>query len=399
LKETFNTEGLDYLDAIDELRNEYTQLKESNPDVLKQKINTIITTFVESEAPRELNISAKDRQSMLKTYSNLEMVGIESVMNQFGRVGRIIEGEMTNDVMPRFVRSSVWLNLVNTKGENWLDNVGVLKKAVEMEYTDDDFKGNYVEDRDIAFMRSISKDSYDWKLLGWDKNQQIMAFKSDIITKYFPKTAWVQDGASICKYVGILPYPFDVVEHYMLHAKYVNEFDANVVNQRTVQYLSYEELKERYPDKDMKQGRSVCVMLYDVKFPFPFAPRIYCVNSTAFHDPETQESITMSKPCYHESLSEYNLKKTLPFTDYQMYSIKKLDDQRTMYYQLHIAHFGSNMSNKMSKLVIYNRGKQLNSNIGKFMRERKEKTVPEDDPEDGLMRPLLDHKKYLQQQV
>jgi hypothetical protein len=399
LKETFSTEGLDYLDAIDELRNEYTQLKESNPDVLKQKINTIITTFVESEAPRELNISAKDRQSMLKTYSNLEMVGIESVMNQFGRVGRIIEGEMTNDVMPRFVRSSVWLNLVNTKGENWLDNVGVLKKAVEMEYTDDDFKGNYVEDRDIAFMRSISKDSYDWKLLGWDKNQQIMAFKSDIITKYFPKTAWVQDGASICKYVGILPYPFDVVEHYMLHAKYVNEFDANVVNQRTVQYLSYEELKERYPDKDMKQGRSVCVMLYDVKFPFPFAPRIYCVNSTAFHDPETQESITMSKPCYHESLSEYNLKKTLPFTDYQMYSIKKLDDQRTMYYQLHIAHFGSNMSNKMSKLVIYNRGKQLNSNIGKFMRERKEKPVPEDDPEDGLMRPLLDHKKYLQQQV
>jgi hypothetical protein len=103
--------------------------------------------------------------------------------------------------------------------------------------------------------------------------------------------AWVQDGASICKYVGILPYPFDVVEHYMLHAKYVNEFDANVMNQRTVQYMSYEELKEQYPDKDMQQGRSVCVMLYDVKFPFPFAKRIYCVNSTAFHDPETQESL------------------------------------------------------------------------------------------------------------
>jgi len=314
-------------------------------------------------------------------------------------VCKIVNGEMTNDVMPRFVRSSMWLKLVNAKGQNWLDNVGVLKKAMEMEYTDDDFKENYVQDRDIAFMRYLSQDSYDWKLLGWDKNQQIMAFQSTIIAKYFPKTAWVQDGACVSKYVGILPYPFEFVEHYMLHAKYVNEFDANVTNQRTVQYLSYDELKQKYPYKNMQQGRSVCVMLYDLKFPFPMSPRVYCVNSTAMYDPETQESITMSKPCHHESLGEYNLKKTLPFTDFQIYSIKKLDDQRTMYYQLHISHFGSKMGNRMSKLVIFNRGKQLSTNIGKFLKEKHGKPIPEDDMDDGLFRPLIDHKKYLQEQT
>ncbi len=385
------------MDAIEKLSADYKQLKESNTDGLKERINTVLTTFVEARAPREVNISATDRQTLVKTHGNIETVGIEAVMNQFTRVKGIVHSEMESDVMPRFIRSNVWLSFVNTKGADWLDTVGVLKKAMEMEYTDADFKENYVEDRDISFMRFLSQDSYDWKLLGWDKNQKIMAFQSDsIIKKYFPKVGWVQDGASICKYVGILDYPFEVVEHYMLHAKYVNEFDANVTRQRTVQYLSYDELKMRYPDKDMKQGRSVCVMLYDVKFPFPFAPRIYCVNSTAMFDPETQESITMSKPCFHSSLEEYNLKKTLPFTDFQLYSIKKLDDQRTMYYQLHVAHFGSTMGNKLSALAIYDRGKKLSSNISKFMKKKNGQAIPENDEDDGLMRPLLDHKNYLE---
>jgi hypothetical protein len=403
LRQSFNTEGFEFLDLVDEVREDARKCIEQSGGVvssfLKQKVNTIIENYVELKSRRELNISAKDRQQLLDAAKKLESNGLEQLMLQFKNVRHIVEGEMESDVMPRFIRSSIWLNTVNTKGKNWLDKVGMLKKAMEMEYTDEDFMGHYVEDRDIDFMRFLSQDSYEWKLLGWDKSQQIMAFRSDTIAKYFPKTQWVQNGASVSKYVGILPFPFDVVEHYMLHAKYVNEFDANVTNQRTVQYYTYEQLKEKYPDKEMKSGRTVCVMLYDVKFPFPLSKRIYCVNSSAMYDPVTQESIAISKPCYHESLKEYNLKKTLPLTDFQIYSIKKLDDQRTMYYQLHIANVGSNTGNKLSKLVMFNRGKQLSTNIAKFMKEKKGKPVPEHDPEDGLMKPLLDHKKYLQSQT
>jgi hypothetical protein len=349
---------------------------------------------------REVNISATERQTLIKTHGNIETVGIEAMMNQFARAAKVVVAEMKNDVMPRFIRSKVWLELVNSKVADWLDTVGALKLAIEMEYTDADFKQHYVEDRDISFMRFLSQDSYDWKLLGWDKNRQIMAFQSEsILRKYLPNVSWVQDGASIVKFVGILDYPFEAVEHYMLHAKYVNEFDANVTRQRTVQYLSYEELKLKYPEKKMNQGRSVCVMLYDVKFPFPFAPRIYCVNSTAIFDPETHESITMSKPCIHSALDEYDLKKTLPFTEFQLYSIRKLDDQRTMYYQLHIAHFGSKMGNKLSALAVFDRAKQLSNNITKFMAKKQGQDIPENDEDDGLMRPLLDHKNFLENRM
>ncbi|KAL0490811.1 regulator of G-protein signaling [Acrasis kona] len=397
LEGTLNTESLDFMDAVDQLVIEFRKLPESKVVQFKSKLIEVITTYVEQGAPREINISSRDRTELINISANMDAYGLDLVVKQFINVRNITNEEMSKDVMPRFIRSPIWFSLVNTKKHEWLDTVGVLKKAMEMQYSDADFQGNYVEDSDIEFMRYLSQDSYDWKLSGWDKNQKIMAFQSDDIKKFFPNVSWVKEGCFVNKYVGILHYPFDFVEHYMLHAKYVSDFDANILRERTVQYLSYEDLKKKYPWKDMKQGRSVCVMIYDLKFPL-MANRVYCVNSTAMYDPVTDESITMSKPCYHEELNQYNLKKTPPFTDFQIYSIKKLDDNRTMYYQMHVANLGSKLGNKLSDMVVFTRGKQLSANIDKFMKEREGKPIPENDLKDGLMRPLIDHKEYLKQQ-
>jgi hypothetical protein len=265
-----------------------------------------------------------------------------------------------------------------------------------MSYKDADFIDHVVRDVDVKFLRYIIQDNYDWKLVGFEKTQKITAFSSKRILDYFPDVAWIRGGASCSKYTGILPFSFELCEHYLLHGKYVSQFDPNVTRSRMVEYYNHEELKKKYPNVDIQPGRTCSVIFYDIKFPFPLAPRIYPVATSCLYDAETNEALLISKPCYHPELDKINKKKICLFRDFQIYSLRKLDTNRTLYCQIHIADAGSLISNKLSKFLIFNRGKQLSINITKFLREMEKKGIPDHDYNDGLMRPYIDYKLYLE---
>lgn len=321
---------------------------------------------------------------------------VGDIKSAFRPMIQSIETELTCHVLPRFLRSHTWMQFVQKTGHSMVKRVGRHKKAIEMSYTDSDFLEHVVDDRDMEFQLSLMEDSFDWKLVGWsNNNRRIMAFQSSKVLDYLPDVSWVQN-ASACKFSGVLNYPFEMCEYYMFHSKYMQRFDDNVVGQRTIAYYSHEQLKAMHPNKNISQCRSCAVVIYDVKFPFPLiGPRVYCVAISGYYNKAANEAYLFYKPCHHSSLDNINLNKVCFLRDIQLYVLKKIDEQKTLYYQIHIFNSGSTTGNKLSSLVISRRAKQLSSNIHNFLKSQEHLPIPEPDLDDGAMRSYLDHKNYV----
>ncbi len=345
----------------------------------------------------EKDIDNENDEKWMETYHD--------AYSLFKNVKIVIETELTCDVLPRFLRSVLWNSLLNKSRSGSSDispldierRVGRLRRAIEMSYTDADFVNHVVEDRDLKFQYGLSEDSAaDWRLVGWSKKTRIMAFSSNHILQYFPDVSWMR-GGSVSKFIGILNFPFEMCEHYMFHSKYMQMFDDNVVGQRTLEYYTHEQLRQMYPDKQVSEGRTCAVVMYNVKFPFPLAPRVYCVAISGYFDKESNEGVLIYKPCHHPEMDKINKNRVCVFKDIQLYLLKKIDDQRTMYFQIHACDVGSPLGNKLAKLVVFSRSKQLSKNITKFLRSVSHLPIPEPDLTDGAMRTYLDHKNHILQ--
>jgi len=367
-------------------------------------VDYVVNTYVMVNSPKQINVSANERDHVVN-HVNLWKTGLNSgdvdtvsmtssqPFQHFKSMKLVVETEMMCDVLPRFLRSQIWTSLVYKNDLNIIRRVGRHKRALEMSYSDDDFVEHVVEDRDLKFQWSLSEDNADWKLVGWSKKRKIMAFSSSHILEYFPDVSWMREG-SVSKFIGILPFSFEVCEHYLFHSKYMQVFDDNVVGHRTLEYYTHEELKLKYPTKNVSEGRTCAVVMYNVKFPFPLAPRVYCVAVSGYFDKESMEGVLIYKPCHHPELDKINRNRVCFFRDIQLYLLKKIDDQRTMYFQIHACDVGSSLGNKLAKLVMYQRSKQLSANINKFLRSVAHLPIPEPDLEDGVMRTYLDHKSH-----
>ena len=137
-------------------------------------------------------------------------------------------------------------------------------------------------------------------------------------------------------------------------------------------------------------------MEYDVKFPFPIiGRRLYCVAISGVYNPSANEAYLFYKPCHSPVQNPINTSKVCLLRDFQLYVLKKIGIDRTLYYQIHIFNSGSTTGNKLSNLVISKRAKQLSTNIHAFLKKHANQTIPEPDFNDGAIRSYLDHKKFI----
>jgi hypothetical protein len=254
------------------------------------------------------------------------------------------------------------------KGDN---TVISLKQTVQYPYTNSDFYTLTVTDKDFEFMKSLSKDTFDWDLLG-SLTSKLNTFHSN--HNYMPNVSFFKN-CSIAKFECIFPFSFEQVVCCCVPLNEAEIFDVNVMRNKNLEYFTHEELKEMLKKENPenkfteKFGKRACaVNVMDIFLPFPLkTPRKYPVSTSIDFDAETTTLTMVHKPMVHKSFWDKNVEefdftkkhkhpvfltktdtkepvKDLFFmVDLQSYHIQKLDDKRTSFKQIHGFFFHFNV--------------------------------------------------------
>lgn len=414
-----------------------------------RSIRECVDEYFRDRSPHELNISASDRALLIRSVAVVEdqiSKFIFSIGNGNGNgagdeeeaeeaedgslshlsqlltsgqlfsqvesallaIKTVIEQEMSYDVLPRFLRSDDWMKMLEDHGESFMRAHGTLKKAVEMNFTPDDFKELIMDDSEFEFYYNLvaEDDAASWKLVGFDRQQNIMAFSSKRVLDYFPNVPQVVHGGSCAKYVGILPFSFEFCERYIFNATNLTKYDDNIPRVTTRQYLSPEQLRQQYPNKKIDPNRSCALLDYELNLGFPFGKRQSLQVVTGKYDPVRKEAITLGKSFYgygvdsDTSSQEGSTGSTIQrnSTKKEMFIIsavilRKIDDERTLLSQLHIYNFSSTGANKLVGLIVFKRAKQMSRGVIKFLKKQQNEPLADFDMSDGLTRTYVDHKE------
>jgi hypothetical protein len=239
-----------------------------------------------------------------------------------------------------------------------------LKQTVQYPYTNSDFYTLSVTDQDFEFMKSLSKDTFDWELLG-SLTSKLNTFHSN--HNYLPNVTLLKN-CSIGKFECIFPFSFEHVVCCCVPLNEAEVFDVNVMRNKNLEHFDHEQLKEMLKKENPenyklteKYGKRACsVNVMDIYLPFPLkTPRKYPVTTSVDFDAETTTFTMVHKPMIHKSfwdkkpeefdftkkhkhpvyLKKTDTKETVKdlyfMVDLQSYHIQKLDDNRTSFKQIH----------------------------------------------------------------
>ncbi|KAL9657560.1 hypothetical protein ABK040_000987 [Willaertia magna] len=352
---------------------------------------SLMKDFVEEKAPKEINISYKDKKTFYDLfvgqgqYNNLtEWLLPQPPHLIFRTLKNAVIYELENDSFPRFVRSEIWIKRIQQKGLNFLKKVGVLKETRIFPYTDEQFKEFMVYDKDIDFMEYLGKDDYLWKLQGSKKEGAINVYK---ITEknILPNVSFYQ-RMQINKWSGVLPFNFDIVKKCLMPGEYVSKYDPNITGCEELHYFDSETIRKKFPNEKFKYGnRAISVMRYGVEFPWPFkTKRSFLAAASAWYDKNQQKLTLIYKPCEHEKyyVDGKDVDKSLiDIRDFQYYQIKKLDSQRTSIMQIHLLDVGGN-ARMASNLLRLDRAKRMWKGFVEYLEKNQNNipTISEQDP-------------------
>jgi hypothetical protein len=337
LKSEYNYEPYEFLLEVKKLES-----LTSEAERVKQALY-IYKNFIGETCSKQVNLCSiivkelsshfeESQQSMNENEWKISL----SYKELFKHAAKAIEFQLLRDSFVRFVRSDKWVRYVEKKGSEYLNKVAVLKMAHKLSYRDEDFVEYIVEDKDIDFFKELEKDSLNWKLIGSkfiSKSEgSIHAFrmKSD----YFPEVSFYK-GSKLLKWSGILNYNFEHCWKVLFSMNSIIEYDDNVNGFDVYKYYTYEELKQKYPNIEMREKRSCVLSRVDTILPFPFNSARYSSRiTTASYDPEKQRIYLVHKPCRNK-IAEEKVPNAINVYNFQCYSLSKIDESRTFFCQIH----------------------------------------------------------------
>lgn len=357
----------------------------------------IFDTYIEpTSARKQVNLDARTTQELVDEFQMSQQhlndhtwVLTKSYTMLFQSAVHAVKFQLEKDTFPRFVRWGEWLKFVARKGDSLLASIAVLKTAHQFSFTDSDFVDHIVLDKDIAFFKELTKDSFDWDLVGsraiLNNAGTISAFINK--KKLFPQVSFYQN-AILGKWCGILNYPFELVKNIVLPARCTERYDRNVIGFKYYDFFTPEQLKNKYPHIQISTERSCIITRVQAQLPWPFKTvRSTTWASCCVYEPQNQTIFLLHKPCKHEVSDNEANPSWINHYDYCYFAVTKIDESRTLFYQIHIVDLGG-LAQKAIKLLFFDRGVTLTKYIIRELEEEQKNPRPleEDDPYLRIMR-------------
>jgi len=247
-----------------EFIREVTNLKNAkNP---AEEVQKIIKTFIEKNAPKEINLSNQNKTELMEVLKDqlkesFFWIAKKTPEEIFADTIKIIKLELFMDNYPRFIRTKECLKVL----QKFLKDAEVIvfKEAIDFPYSDKSFREHWVSDQDIQFLRLLAKDNFDWELIGSITNNLNTFFS---YRNYMPQVSYFKN-ASIGKFELIMPYSLEKVICAFCPTYEIQKVDGNVQSIHNHGYISCDDLKKK--GYKMNKDRSVSLMGVDLKFPFP----------------------------------------------------------------------------------------------------------------------------------
>lgn len=361
---------IEQVELLDKASNPFTHAEE------------IINTFIVTNAPFEINISAENKKQIIEDYNKaLKNRSTIQARKLFSHLKDIVMFELLNDVFPRFVRTQRCTDAV-TKVLH-LQNIVMPREVITFPYKDEDFEIFLITQKDINFMRHLGKDDFDWQLLGAKSTKMNTYFSAK---NFMPEVSFMKNMA-LAKFEVIFRFPFEKVVCALMPAFENGFYDPNFAGFKELEHFPYEKLVQMYGKEMVGSVKSTSITAIDVKFPFPLTRRRILMCSACKYDPQEQSFIFVHKPCQHPSHGKllYTKKNLVPpitgdkskkfwayaIADFKAFIIKKIDEHRTHYIEINAADVGGwASSHKLQKFVCTDRGDRLRENCIKHLKKK-----------------------------
>jgi len=319
-----------------------TSVSVISDNVSKQiEAKKIMTEYIFDGCPHPINISGKQRQSLLKAYK--KWTPMQSISKLFQSTWEILAAEIIFDVFPRFMMS----NLCYEIAYRYLEDKTVIDPIVAISYPikDDFFQaGPAISDKDIEFFVETLTNSPNFELIydsTTSSRQQSKNNKGNqnitcIERVYQYPTDWLTNITLLRKFTtykmeGILPYSLKHCIHTLCNYENLQKFIPHANGIQVLRQLNDSEFLQEYLQQQkkmnmeneisgllMKRKRKCNLISMDFQYDINHFPRKFIYSHTADFDPQKKEFVSCMKsspylPLEVHSKFDYNRKHIMPF--------------------------------------------------------------------------------------
>lgn len=310
--------------------------------------------------------------------------------------------ELQNESFPRFVRSKLWYEYLKTKNAMFLSTISTKCVALNFNYTDDSFKDHIVTDTDFAFAQLLTGDDFNWELHGSHHTKESATQGYSSVANYLPNVSWGGATLNVAKFIVTLPYNVHLVAKTRFPGTTISRIDGNAKFVEELHYYENAKLKQMYPNQVASNYRDSAVISFHCRLPFPLTtPRWYLNVSSLDYQPDKEQYILIHKPCQVEKKIP---KGWLFLYNYQMIFLKKLNEERTLLIEIHLAKLnGWGDSKTLVNATVFNRAKAIQKNLLSALKLAKEGKFENKKEDDYLYKLLkatqadVQRKEYLEE--
>jgi len=237
---------------------------------------------------------------------------------------------------------------------------------------------------------------------------------------YLPNLTYSQHICCL-KNEFVLPYNLERILISSVPSYNSNVADPNITRYQMLEELPYENILKMYKEKDEEYKIEKCqtgqiISSIDLTFGFILSPRYYLAGVKQFYDEESKTFFTISKPfvkegtefltpCKIEMLKSKKDKKpkvvkAYPLFDWLFSSYKQIDENKTLFSQVHLVDAGGWMTPKgnakflgpLTAMLAVQRGEEYRKSLEKLMEkipfEKKISDVKNELKIDGKLTPF-----------
>lgn len=279
-----------------------------------EQAQQIIKTFIEPQSQKEINVSNKIREAILK--ADLQDAQRLPTLFQKAHFANLLL--LSQDVFSRFIRTQEFFKFVSATPDKQLQSeFGAQLMSQLPEYTlhKDNMTRASITPQDVSIASHMLKDYYSWELLAHEKNLNLSMYHakkgtvgSDLIEQY---GKW-----SLSKLV-LQVQELNALEvlHIMTCQNYMHIILPTMPNHKVVQKF------------DNPNEYSYTITHQDVVIPLSQARDSVTVNSVMYNA-SSKTYYVMYKSCDHDSYPQS--KKVLRAVYYTVYFIREIDDKRCL---------------------------------------------------------------------
>eukprot|EP01080_Neovahlkampfia_damariscottae_P007458 gene7458-11783_t len=331
----------------------------------------IINEFILENSSKEIYIMDEERKFIVKEFYDSDRTDSEFYDEIFSIVAESIIDEISRDVFPKFLRSKKCKEILALFEND--ENVLMLKDLTKFPYKESDFEREYITKMDFEFMRSMLKDDAEWDLID-SIDKQLNIFYTENSTLRNVEV----ENLQYFKYEILLPYSIEQSICALSSVKQQVKFNPSLSGYDKTKEMNYEEIiKIKKKNEDVPNYKSNIVGIFDVKFQFPLNTLRKHPMTIGIDYKKTlrnNELLIVMKPTFNQSykwgkkyhLNTFNLqnkngeKEFYLMFEFVGIQFKKIDENTTLYSEIHIGEYGGwSQNEKVKKKNIIERGKEM----------------------------------------